>query len=168
MISVGEVNDWVDVLVDLYKNRVDIASSEANLTGEKSRWRRNLERIATDTALNRNEKYTSFVKALLKRKLNPVEHKYIIRALLQNLHVGIHLKDIMSFYSPHGMCSIFMFCRGQCLIFILLKTALDIWHSFQSLELVCGLLSDPDYVRLLNATKDKNNQALVSRFVHVV
>jgi len=50
----------------------------------------------------------------------------------------------MSFYSPH---------------------ALDIWHSFQSLELVCGLLSDPDYVQLLNATKDKNNQALVSRFV---
>lgn len=96
------MNDWVDVLVDLYKNRVDIASSEANLTGEKSRWRRNLERIATDTALNRNEKYTNFVKALLKRKLNPVEHKYIIRALLQNLHVGIHLKDIMSFYSPHG------------------------------------------------------------------
>ena len=68
----------MDVLVDLYKNRVDIASSGANLTGEKSRWRRNLEKIATDTALNRNEKYTNFVKALLKRKLNPVEHKVII------------------------------------------------------------------------------------------
>ena len=70
----------------------------------------------------------------------PVEHKYIVRILLQHIHIGINLKDILGWWSPHAM---------------------DIHYSSNSLKELCTLLSDPEYVRLLKATVEKNTKDIM-------
>ena len=69
-----------------------------------------------------------------------MEHKYIVRILLQDTNIGINLKGILGFLSPH---------------------AVDIHNSANSLKELCTLLSDPDYVKLLNATVEKNTQDIM-------
>ena len=69
-----------------------------------------------------------------------MEHKYIVRILLQDTNIGINLRGILGFLSPH---------------------AVDIHNSANSLKELCTLLSDPDYVKLLNATVEKNTQDIM-------
>ena len=63
-----------------------------------------------------------------------------MRILLQHIHIGVNLRDILSFLNPF---------------------ASDIHNSTNSLKELCTLLSDPQYVRLLKATIEKNTQDIM-------
>ena len=82
-------------------------------------------------------------KALLTKKLSPLEHKYVIRTLMQDMKVGVGLSEVLNHYSP---------------------LAMDLWHSFNNLKELCALLSDPDYVRLLQAAKEKNARLVMESY----
>ena len=69
-ITIGEVNEWLDVLVDTWKNRMDLTASDEIVVGNKSKWRESLEKIAVDTSLNRNDMQAAFVRALIRRRLS--------------------------------------------------------------------------------------------------
>jgi hypothetical protein len=72
--------------------------------------------------------------------LQPVEHKFIVRIILQHIHVGINLKEVLGYMNAHAM---------------------DIHYSSNSLKDLCSRLSDPEYVRLLKATVDKNTKEIM-------
>lgn len=69
-----------------------------------------------------------------------MEHKFIVRIILQHIHVGINLREILGYMNPHAM---------------------DIHYSSNSLKELCSRLSDPEYVRLLKATVDKNTKEIM-------
>ena len=72
-----------------------------------------------------------------------------MRILLQHIHVGINLKDIIGWMSPH---------------------AVEIYNSFSSLKDLCTRLSDPEYIRLLKATVEKNTHDIMenNRYVRLL
>jgi hypothetical protein len=69
-----------------------------------------------------------------------VEHKFIVRIILQSIRVGINLREILGYMNPYAM---------------------DIHNSSNSLKVLCSRLSDPEYVRLLKATVDKNTKEIM-------
>ena len=70
----------------------------------------------------------------------PVEHKFIVRILLQHINVGLNLKEILGYINPH---------------------AIEIYNSFSSLKELCARISDPQYMRLLKATMEKNTKDIM-------
>ncbi|KAL7541228.1 hypothetical protein ACHAXR_012211 [Thalassiosira sp. AJA248-18] len=148
-LTVGEVNEWLDVLIDIVKDRFGMATSSSTTVEEeggggaveKSKWRKELEKaVASHRNGKKFEKYSILVERLIKKKISPVEHKFIVRILLQHIHVGINLRDTMNYISPH---------------------ASEIFNSFNSLKDVCTRLSDPEYVRLLKATVEKSTKEIM-------
>ena len=59
---------------------------------------------------------------------------------MQSLNVGINLKEILRHINPY---------------------ALDIHNSTNNLKELCKLISDPEYVRMLKATVEKNTQQIM-------
>ena len=72
--------------------------------------------------------------------LKPVEHKFIVRIILQHIHVGINLREILGYMHAYAM---------------------DLHYASNSLKELCALLSDPEYVRLLKATVEKNTRDIM-------
>ena len=73
-------------------------------------------------------------------RVTAVKHKFIVRIILQHINVGINLREILGYMNPHAM---------------------DIHYSSNSLKELCSRLSDPEYVRLLKATVDKNTKDIM-------
>ena len=69
-----------------------------------------------------------------------MEHKYIVRLLMQKMRIGINLKEVMNYWNTH---------------------ASEIYNSFNSLKDLCTRLCDPQYVRLLKATLEKNAREIL-------
>ena len=169
-LTVGEVNEWLDVLVEIVKDKFGMAVEDKI---EKSAWRKTLEKaILMKKSAKKHEQYSilveklidknmsvSIMKALLRSMilfhvtliddyvcrsllciLQPVEHKFIVRIILQHIHVGINLKEVLGYMNAHAM---------------------DIHYSSNSLKDLCSRLSDPEYVRLLKATVDKNTKEIM-------
>lgn len=63
-----------------------------------------------------------------------------MRIVLQHIHVGINLRDMLAYLSPYAQA---------------------IHNSANSLKELCTLLSDPEYVRLLKSTVEKNTQDIM-------
>jgi len=138
-MTVLDFNEWLDCL-NIVKNRFDMQTNDT-LIG-KSKWRQNLDKL-TISSSNKIEKYVSLVSALLTKKLSPLEHKYVIRTLLQDMKVGVGLSEVLNHYSP---------------------LAMDLWHSLNNLKELCALLSDQGYVRLLQAAKEKNARLVMESY----
>ncbi|KAL7548623.1 hypothetical protein ACHAWF_011897 [Thalassiosira exigua] len=130
-LTVGEVNEWLDVLVDAAKDRIGTSSS-TNEGAERSPWRRSLERAAGGIG-KKQDKYARLVEKLVEKELSPVEHKFVVRILLQKIGVGINLSTVMNHVDPLWS---------------------GIHGSFNSLRDLCTRLSDPEYMRLLRAAHE--------------
>ncbi len=78
-----------------------------------------------------------------------MEHKFIVRIILQSIRVGVNLREILGYMNPYAM---------------------DIHNSSNSLKVLCSRLSDSEYVRLLKATVDKNTKEIMesNRYVKIV
>jgi len=148
-LTVGEVNEWLDLLVDIVKDRFGMptttTTTAAAANGEhgvnKSTWRKGLEKaMSSQKSAKKQDKYVTLVEKLFNRNLSPVEHKYIVRILLQDIRVGINLKAILGYINPH---------------------AIEIYNSFNNLNDTCTRLSDPKYVRLLEATVEANSREIM-------
>ena len=59
---------------------------------------------------------------------------------MQEIHVGINLREVLGYLDPNAQ---------------------DIHNSANSLKELCTLLSDPDYVKLLRTTVEKNTQDIM-------
>ena len=133
-LTVGEVNEWLDVVALLIKARFHTPTGEVT---EKSKWRMDLEKLVTGGRPNekKQDKHAKLIERLVNKNLSPVEHKWIVRILLQHIHIGLNLRDILGYWHPHAM---------------------EIYNSNNKLESVCTRLSDPVYLRLLNAMLKKS------------
>ena len=147
-LTVGEVNEWLDVLVDVVKDRFGMATTSGAVGDdgkgggvEKSSWRRGLERAigcgssGDAGGTRKNDRYATLVEKLIDRNLSPVEHKFVVRFLLQHVHIGINLRDVLGYMNPHAM---------------------EIHNAFNNLNDTCTRLCDPEYCRLLKATMERN------------
>ena len=90
-LTVGEVNEWLDVLVDIVKDRYGMATtttststSEADQNNnnggeegggvEKSKWRKELEKVVTmNSKAGKHDKYVKMVEKLIQKNLNVSE-----------------------------------------------------------------------------------------------
>ena len=133
-LTVGEVNEWLDVISFLSKARFGMPTGEVS---EKSKWRRDLERAVAGGRPNekRQDKHVRLIERLMNKNLSPLEHKWIVRLLLQHIHIGLNLRDVLGYWHPHAM---------------------ELYNSNNKLESVCSRLSDPVYLRLLNAKLEKS------------
>ena len=73
-LTVGEVNDWLDVLVDIVKDRFDLATSES---GEScsSAWRVSLEKVVRENGqvgkkTKKHDKYVRLLEKLISKNLS--------------------------------------------------------------------------------------------------
>lgn len=138
-LTVGEVNEWLDVVALVTKKRFRMETNEVPET-EKSKWRRDLERaIVAGSQPNEKiqDKHVRLIERLMNKNLSPLEHKWIVRLLIQNLQIGLEKRDILGYWSPYAM---------------------ELYNSNNSLEDVCTQLSDPIYRRLLTAKWEASAQ----------
>mmetsp|Transcript_7253 Transcript_7253/g.11900 ORF Transcript_7253/g.11900 Transcript_7253/m.11900 type:complete len:1401 (+) Transcript_7253:1066-5268(+) len=128
-LTVGEINEWLDVVALVTKTRFNMPTEEV---AEKSKWRRDLEKAIAGGRANekRQDKHVRLIERLMNKNFSPLEHKWIVRLLLQHIHIGLNLRDILGYWHPHAM---------------------EMYNSNNKLESVCSRLSDPVYLRLLNA-----------------
>lgn len=133
-LTVGEINEWLDVVAFVVKTRFHMPTEDVS---EKSKWRRDLERAITGGRQNekRQDKHVRLIERLINKNLSPLEHKWIVRLLLQNIQIGLNLRDILGYWHPHAM---------------------EMYNSNNKLESVCSRLSDPVYLCLLNAKLEKS------------
>jgi len=133
-LTVGEVNEWMDVVASITRTRFGMSAEEVS---EKSKWRRDLEKAVAGGRPNekRQDKHVRLIERLMNKNLSPLEHKWIVRLLLQHIHIGLNLRDILGYWHPHAM---------------------EMYNSNNRLESVCARLSDPVYCRLLNAKLEKS------------
>mmetsp|Transcript_12366 Transcript_12366/g.24742 ORF Transcript_12366/g.24742 Transcript_12366/m.24742 type:complete len:850 (+) Transcript_12366:105-2654(+) len=133
-LTVGEINEWLDVVALVTKARFNMPTE---VISDKSKWRRDLERAIAGGRPNekRQDKHVRLIERLMNKNLSPSEHKWIVRMLLQNMTIGMHLRDILGYWHPHAM---------------------EMYNSNNKLESVCSRLSDPVYRRLLNAKLEKS------------
>ena len=76
-LTVGEVNDWLDVLVDIVKDRFDMATSDRE---GNSGWKESLERaIAGDgragKKMKKHDKYVKLLEKLIRKNLSVSRHR---------------------------------------------------------------------------------------------
>ena len=136
-LTVGEVNEWLDVVALLSKKRFDMVTEDKDATSEKSKWTRDLERAITGGRPNekRQDKHVRLIEKLMNKNLSPVEHKWIVRLLLQNIQIGLNLRDILGYWHPG---------------------AVQLYNANNSLESVCTQLTDPVYRHLFTAKLNKS------------
>ena len=74
-LTVGEVNEWLDVVVDVVKDRFDMPTEEHV---EKSKWRKSLEKAVRSGPLGakkqKGEIYSSLVEKLIQRNMSVSVH----------------------------------------------------------------------------------------------
>lgn len=98
------MNEWLDVVALLSKKRFDMVTEDKDgaAASEKSKWTRDLERAITGGRPNekRQDKHVRLIEKLMNKNLSPVEHKWIVRLLLQNIQIGLNLRDILGYWHP--------------------------------------------------------------------
>ena len=168
-LTVGEVNDWLDVLVDIVKDRFEMALSE---TERGSVWKQSLDNAINSKGqsgkkLKKHDRYVKLLEKLISKNLSvsciknhaailhisscahvkppytqSVEHKWIVRILLQKIEIGINFNSILDYYNPH---------------------AKKLYGAFNNMKELCRRLSDPKYVALLKATHDQNARDIIDQ-----
>lgn len=84
----------------------------------------------------------SLVRSQPLRIYQSVEHKWIVRILLQKVEMGINFHSILDYYNPHA------------------KT---LYSAFNNMKELCKRLSDPKYVALLKMTHEQNAREIVDQ-----
>jgi ATP-dependent DNA ligase len=74
--------------------------------------------------------------------LQPIEHKWIVRILLQKMEIGFNFNSILDYYNPHAM---------------------KLYSAFNNMKELCKRLSDPKYVTLLKMTHEQNAKDIVNQ-----
>jgi len=67
-----------------------------------------------------------WVESLIDLGLSPLEHKWVIRIVLQKLDIGLGYQSILTFYHPWAM---------------------DLYNSNKTLKTLCAKIADPEWVR---------------------
>lgn len=71
-----------------------------------------------------------------------MEHKWIVRILLQRMDIGMNFNSILDYYDPH---------------------AKKLYSAFNNMKELCKRLSDPKYVSLLKMTRDQNARDIIDQ-----
>ena len=79
-------------------------------------------------------------KLIVKFKLSPLEHRWVVRILLQRLDLGMGYKTILKYYSPY---------------------AEELYSANNSLKSLCTTLSDPRWVTRRKTREEEEKQALL-------
>ena len=81
-LTIGEVNEWLDVLVDIVKDRYDMATSADGNNIEKSAWRKSLEKAAMSKRIvKKSDKYVKLVEVLINKNLSVSCSVHLIKHL---------------------------------------------------------------------------------------
>jgi len=106
-ITVGQINTLLDELAAM-KQKQQTNTSSLSLFRTKRQMR------------------ARWVEKLIAKNLSPLEHKWIVRILLQKLEVGIGSESMLSYYHPW---------------------ATDIYSANKNIRTLCATLCDPEFVR---------------------
>lgn len=125
-ITVKQMNNLLDELVDI---------KDGKYSGPRNHeWRTQMEESQNplSAAEKKGEKETKaqlradWVSRLCEIPLSPLEHKWIVRILLQKIEIGFGKVQIMGYISPY---------------------AKDLYSANNSLKRVCQTISDAEWVR---------------------
>ena len=90
-LTVGDVNEWLEVLVEIVKDKFGMAMED---NGEKSAWRKSLEKaVASKKAAKKHDQYVVLVEKLIDKNLSVSEswlHLFIFQ-LLWHLFNCLHV-----------------------------------------------------------------------------
>jgi len=123
--SIGQMNDLLDELV-LIKAGIAPGGPRTH------EWRKgdtaNKKKVAdmSDKKVTNARMRANWVTKLLQIPMSPLEHKWIVRILLNKVEIGIGHKTILKYLSPF---------------------ADELYSANNSLKRVCATLSDPEWVR---------------------
>eukprot|EP00804_Cyclotella_cryptica_P001192 CCRYP_017014-RA/>CCRYP_017014-RA protein AED:0.02 eAED:0.02 QI:1471/0.88/0.9/1/0.55/0.5/10/2775/629 len=92
--------------------------------------------------MKKHDKYVKLLEKLISKNLSSVEHKWIVRILLQKVEMGINFNSILDYYNPHA------------------KT---LYSAFNNMKELCKRLSDPKYIALLKMTHEQNAREIVDQ-----
>jgi len=126
--NIGQINDMLDELVTIknpFKTSHDWRSSiSGSLPLPKKKNMAHLRRKWTEKVISKG--------------LSPLEHKWLVRILLQKLELGIGSKTILQFWR---------------------KYAIDLYKGNNNLKAVCTKLCDPSFIRSLQAEEERFKEA---------
>lgn len=69
-----------------------------------------------------------------------MEHKWIVRILLQKIEIGVGYRSIFGYFSPHAQ---------------------ELYDTFNNLKELCKRLSDPKYNELFRITKEQKTKEML-------
>jgi hypothetical protein len=116
-VTVGEMNQFLDELASLKSRK----SQSGNHDWRESQDQQPKKKKKTETALQLRSKW---MQKVIARGLSPLEHKWMVRILLQKLEVGLSWRSLLTWYSPYSM---------------------ELWNAHNSLRNLCSKLADTTY-----------------------
>jgi len=118
--TIGQVNDLLDDLEAIRTGRTGGPRNHDWRDGETNN--RNAASERQTTAQRRAD----WVRSLIRFRMSPLEHKWIVRILLGKVELGVGHNQILNYLSPY---------------------AKDLYNANTSLKRVCATLSDKEWIR---------------------
>mmetsp|Transcript_8765 Transcript_8765/g.18397 ORF Transcript_8765/g.18397 Transcript_8765/m.18397 type:complete len:183 (-) Transcript_8765:89-637(-) len=80
--------------------------------------------------VTKQKQYSTLVAKLIEKNLSSLEHKWIVRIILQKIEIGIGFRSIFGYIDPYAQ---------------------ELYDSFNNLKELCKRLSDPVYKKTVSA-----------------
>lgn len=131
-VTVGQMNELLDQLADIKNFTASAAANDA--PGSSRAGGGNGRSYA-----KKQRQRVRWVEKLIGLNLSPLEHKWVVRILLQKLEIGIGWKSILKYYSQY---------------------ADELYSANNSLKSLCATLSDPEWVRRRKEREENQKKAI--------
>jgi len=110
-VTIGEINSLLDELAAIKRmSMTTTTSNSSSYNGYRTK----------------RQMRARWVEKLIHKNLSPLEHKWIVRILLQRLEMGIGSESMLSYYHPW---------------------ATDLYSANKNIRTLCSTLCDPNFVR---------------------
>jgi hypothetical protein len=148
--TIGEINQLLDDLVDLKRRINDRKGGGGGGQSHQHEWRLEKKKKSTTTTTsptkanatspppNLAKLRAQWLKRVMHQKsLSPLEHKWLVRILLQKMEFGIGWRLLLSWYNPY---------------------ALELWNAHNSLKNLCSKLANENYYNERQRMEDWKRQ----------
>jgi DNA ligase N terminus len=143
--TIGEINQLLDDLVDLKRRLNERKGIGMGGKSHQHEWRleKKKKTITSPTKANVPPPNLAKLRAqwlkrvMHQKSLSPLEHKWLVRILLQKMEFGIGWRLLLSWYNPY---------------------ALELWNAHNSLKNLCSKLANENYYNERQRMEDWKRQ----------
>jgi hypothetical protein len=139
-VTIGQINMLLDELVKMKNMKPGTHEYQSTGSSEANK--------KTTKAKKLSQKRAEWVRALLDDyQISPLEHRWIVRILLQSTQLVVGHKAILKHYSPY---------------------AEELYNSNNSLKYLCTALSNPEWMRRRREQEEREKLGTIEDRLYVI